>query len=830
LESAPALHAKRQPEFNGIYIMMSRLIAAGVAMAGRAVVVAAVAFASPAPAPGQEPLMLPPAPAAAQTTEPADRAAKLESLETTLREIEGGFKDSAQSEEALVALKERLAPLRDQLSERLGRLEPRVKAMDERAAHLGEPPPESAAEDPAVTAERQHLATQRADLETALHRTRLLADRAQNIEERIRHRRREVFNSRLFARTASLLDAAFWKDLGSSIPAEVSGIAVMLSGWGAYARANGGIGGAVAALAPLSLIGIAASLMTGWRRRLSALPTPRRFDKALAATVSMAMATVKAPGLIAAAVLVLGNFRLMSDSASEIGFGLAVAAMVAGFGRGVAVGLFAPGQPDRRIIELPEQQAASLASHLIWASRFSGLSVFANEVHRILGASVVPFVATSELLSLAILAVTVHLLWRATRAGFVADQDGDETANTWRAWLRGLTWLFVIAIAAAVAAGYVGFAVFVATRMLALFAGGGAVIIILTAIDALLTDLLAAGTPGGRRLGAAFALTSRGVDLIGTLASALLRLVVIAFAVVLGLNFSGVFTDDIYSAMRSAASDYDVGHLHISPLAILATLACLVVGGLAVRAAQRWLAVNFLPRTGLDAGLQNSIVSLSGYFALIVVMTAGLGILGIDLQKIALIAGALSVGIGFGLQSVVSNFISGLILLAERSIRVGDWVVVKNEEGFVRRISIRSTEIETFDRASVIIPNQDFITGLVKNWTHSNTVGRIIVKVRVTYDSDVTRVRELLLEAAVNHPQVLPGTPAVYVMGFGDIGIDFELICLIGNLSQGMTVRSDLYIDILGKFRDVRIRIPAPPHEANVPSMPMASLPASKIA
>src|SRR5262249_22306190 len=151
-----------------------------------------------------------------------------------------------------------------------------------------------------------------------------------------------------------------------------------------------------------------------------------------------------------------------------------------------------------------------------------------------------------------------------------------------------------------------------------------------------------------------------------------------------------------------------------------------------------------------------------------------LGVLGIDLQKIAIIAGALSVGIGFGLQSVVSNFVSGLILLAERTIKVGDWVVVKNEEGFVRRISIRATEIETFDRASIIIPNQDFITGTVKNLTRGNTVGRVIVKIRVAFDSDVVRVRELLLEAAVKHPQVLPGTPCVFLMGFGDIGIDFE--------------------------------------------------------
>jgi small-conductance mechanosensitive channel len=249
-----------------------------------------------------------------------------------------------------------------------------------------------------------------------------------------------------------------------------------------------------------------------------------------------------------------------------------------------------------------------------------------------------------------------------------------------------------------------------------------------------------------------------------------------------------------------------------------------VIGALAVRAAQRWLAIKFLPRTGLDAGLQNSILALFGYGALIAVVALSLGALGIDLAKIALIAGALSVGIGFGLQAVVSNFVSGLILLAERSIRVGDWVVVKNEEGFVRRISIRATEIETFDRASVIIPNQEFITGVVKNWTHGNTVGRIIVKARVTYDSDATTVRALLLASATNHPQVLRAPPpAVYLMGFGDIGIDFELRCLIGNIEQCFSVRDDLYMAVLRAFRDAGIRIPAPVHEARVPGVPPAT-------
>ena len=226
-------------------------------------------------------------------------------------------------------------------------------------------------------------------------------------------------------------------------------------------------------------------------------------------------------------------------------------------------------------------------------------------------------------------------------------------------------------------------------------------------------------------------------------------------AVLVLVGYSGLFAEDIFSVFQISVWSFAIGGISLSPTNLLAALAILLIGMLAIRGGQRWLETQFLPRTGLDAGLPNSIAALSGYMALVALLALALGALGIDLQKIALIAGALSVGIGFGLQSVVSNFVCGLILLAERPIRVGDWVVVKNEEGWVRRISVRATEIETFDRASVIIPNQDFITGVVKNWTHGNTMGRVVVKVRVAYDSDAEKVREILLACGEQHPQVL---------------------------------------------------------------------------
>jgi potassium-dependent mechanosensitive channel len=805
--------------------MIRRLFGCAPGPVRRAVLVAAaLAFAGVTNAPAQQPqVLLPPA----QSPAPATPAAGLDAVKTAIDDIEQSLNINALSEDGLVELRRRLTPLRDQLRDRLALIDPRLKQIDQRVAQLGAPPDSSGTEDAAITAERLRLAGQRGDIESALKQVKLLGDRTLDLDERINQRRRELFTNRLFARGASLFDEAFWNDLAESAPAELAGLAGMLSLWGTYARSNGGAGGAIAALAILAALGGAAWFMARWRRRLTSVPTPRRFDKALAAMIILGTRMVTMPVLIAATVLVLRNFGLMPYPIVDIGFGLAAAAAVAGFGRGVAIALCAPGEPARRIIAFEDHEAESYASHLIWAARAFGVAVFVNVLHRALSAPVAPIIATGELLAFAILAITVHLLWRSARADFRA--AGEGSASMRLAWLRGIFWLVGIAIATALATGYVGFAVFVAGRMLAVLALGGAVTIVVAFIDTLLTEVLSADTPHGRRIAVAFGLTPRGLDLIETLASATLRLVLIVLAVLLVLSFSGIFAEDFFNVFQRATWDYVIGGVSLSPAAILSALAFLVIGGLAIRAAQRWLATKFLPRTGLDAGLQNSILALFGYGALVAVMALSLGVLGIDLQKIALIAGALSVGIGFGLQAVVSNFIAGLILLAERSIRVGDWVVVKNEEGWVRRISIRATEIETFDRASVIIPNQEFITGVVKNWTHGNTVGRIVIKVRVAYDSDVAAVRELLFACAAKHPQVLQTPPpAAYLIGFGDIGIDFELRCLLGNVEQSFVVRNDLFVEVLRKFREAGIKIPTPVYDARVPGAPPAPQAAPK--
>jgi potassium efflux system protein len=256
-------------------------------------------------------------------------------------------------------------------------------------------------------------------------------------------------------------------------------------------------------------------------------------------------------------------------------------------------------------------------------------------------------------------------------------------------WLRAVGWILVAVTAIALIAGYIGFAAFLLSRFLVLLAMVGALYVAAVFVDALFSDVLAGSAPGGRRFAAMVGLTPRGVDLIGTLLAGIIKIALALIAIFPVIGPWGVFAADFFGVVQDAMFGFRVGEITISLGAVLGAMAILFAGVMATRFLQRWLDSRFLPQTSLDPGLQNSVSALVGYAGIIAVLVFVLAELGIDLQKIAIIAGALSVGVGFGLQSIVSNFVSGLILLAERPIRVGDWVVVKNDEGFVRRISVR---------------------------------------------------------------------------------------------------------------------------------------------
>jgi small-conductance mechanosensitive channel len=202
-----------------------------------------------------------------------------------------------------------------------------------------------------------------------------------------------------------------------------------------------------------------------------------------------------------------------------------------------------------------------------------------------------------------------------------------------------------------------------------------------------------------------------------------------------------------------------------------------------------------------------------------------LSLAGIEFSNLAIVAGALSVGIGFGLQNVVNNFVSGLILLFERPVRTGDWIVVGTTQGTVKRISIRSTTVQTFDRADVIVPNSELISGQVTNWTLDTPWGRVCVPVGVAYGSDTAKVKEILLNIGKTHPLVVQNNPywpdpIVLFLAFGASSLDFELRVIVRNISEKMQVISDLNFAIDQAFRDNGIEIPFPQQDVYLKQVP----------
>jgi potassium efflux system protein len=465
--------------------------------------------------------------------------------------------------------------------------------------------------------------------------------------------------------------------------------------------------------------------------------------------------------------------------------------------------VFAPWSSQWRLIPASDRAAARICGLILTLAIAYGVTTLIYVVTRIVQAPFALTVAVAFPSSLLLAAIIVAIL--------LTPLDGQHQERMpslrWLTALRIPIWIAVAAIVVCALGGYLALSRFLAQQLIVTGSILSFVYLLLLWVDGLMHGLGDDSAATGLWLKERAGLEQRRRKQLVLPIGLVLKFAVLVFSVPLILLQWGYRWPDIYD-WYSQFFGFHIGNTQVSFGVLLASILVFGLAYAAARVFQGWLDAHVLKPAGISGGVRDSIRIGVGYVGIVIAALAAFSYAGFNLSNLAILAGAFSVGIGFGLQSVVNNFVSGLILLAERPIKVGDLVVVGGEEGYVRKISVRSTEVETSERARVLIPNSYFITEKVKNWTLRDNTRRVVIPISVGYGCDPRKVMATLLKVAQDNPNVMT-TPAPSVdFDFGADSLNFKLYAFVYDLNKGGSTSTDLRIAILDAFNEAGIAMP----------------------
>lgn len=716
----------------------------------------------------------------------------------------------------LAALREELTDIQIDARTASDEALPKVQSIRDELAALGPPPAEGAPpEAPTVAEKRKAMNERLAAAEGAIKEAELIIARAGRLASEVKTLRRIRFTEHVLKRGVSPLLptvwAKAWAELRSGLTVIVHNARNLRSG-DTFARDLRAVGWRLG-------LGVGVAILLAFPLRRMLIRKFGYIELEAEPTYGQRLRTALFLGFIralmpSAAVLALFLSLSYTNLLTESTFAVARTALIALISLFFVVSFsraaLAPLEPEWRLVRIHDGGAQAISGTVKGLAVIFALDRTLSEIGTQFNASVETTLLQKFLFGLLIAGLLLNLLrnevWLSA-----------ALSPAWRT-LRQVLKVVVYAIPLSGLLGYVVLSRYLATQLV-LTAGLYFSVLLLRKINSELIDQTLSRTSlFGEKIRNSLALSEDGVEMLKFWLGGILNLLILAMGLVLLLILWGAAGKDLTAWLHSLFLGFKIGNITLSLADVLLALV-LFAGLLAVtRMVQKTLEQRIFPRTRLDAGVRHSIRSGTGYLGFTIAAMLAISTLGIDLSNLAIIAGALSVGIGFGLQNIVNNFVSGLILLIERPIKTGDWVMIGDHQGHVKKISVRATEITTLDRAAVFIPNSTLISGVLTNKTYADKpVGRIVIPLGLSHDVDAKRVRELLLKIALDHSEIrrIP-PPAVLFRGFTENTRNFELIALLYDAGKTDAVASDLCFEIDEIFRREGIPIPFPPRNLDL--------------
>jgi small-conductance mechanosensitive channel len=751
----------------------------------------------------------------AQTDGP-DTPQQIDDLRGRLDQIEKAMKDDKITDTAIDDLRGKSGDVAGDAQKLSASLQQNRDAAKARLDQLGPPPAAGTKEAPELAATRKDAQKTFDAVDAQVKQADGIALEAQQTANQLSDLRRIRFQELISQRTNSPLSRPFWSEPAAAFPRDAANLRDFAGTVKTDVAASWNNGNRTA-LITCALLGLL--LMTGVRfyiehrvRHLTANRMPPGRLRRSALILGIALTSTLTTGL-GTQLLYLGlNWNdTFSQETDEIARTIVQLVFFGAFIAGLGRSLISAKRPSWRLPAIPDQTAIDLRRFPMLISLAVVLFYFLQQLNHTIGTSLAATVLTSSLQAIVFTVLSAVALLRLGRT-HQHDEDGTPPAPRpiWASVLIAAAWIAIVSSWIALLTGFISFASFMAGQVVWTAIVIAATYLAMRLVDDLFETLLSEKGPMSARAQAIFGTHPKLLDQAGVLLSGVVRLGLFLFGITAVMSGFGTGATDLLT-LGSKLQSLKIYDVELKPSQILTSIALFFLGLLAVRVVKNWMSEQYLPRTNLDPGMRSSLTTLLGYVGIVIVVAIALLAMGLSVQNVTWVASALSVGIGFGLQAIVQNFISGLILLAERPVKVGDWVVLDDAEGDIRRINVRATEIQVADRSTIIVPNSSFITKPVRNMTMANPQGRVLIKLPMPLDSDPVDVREHMLEAMHAHPSVQE-TPAASVTldNIDRAAMTFAAVCYVGSPRDVGGVKSDLLFDIIARLRGAEIPLLRP--------------------